>query len=84
MSHFLRLLVAVLVLLIPLAGAEDKAPPAKGKANRLARESSPYLLQHSHNPVDWFPWGEEAFARAGRKRNSFSSPSATAPATGAM
>ncbi len=32
--------------------------------NRLARESSPYLLQHAHNPVDWYPWGEEAFARA--------------------
>jgi uncharacterized protein len=32
--------------------------------NRLAREKSPYLLQHKHNPVDWYPWGEEAFARA--------------------
>jgi uncharacterized protein YyaL (SSP411 family) len=32
--------------------------------NRLANESSPYLLQHAHNPVDWFPWGEEAFAKA--------------------
>jgi uncharacterized protein YyaL (SSP411 family) len=33
-------------------------------ANRLAGEKSPYLLQHQHNPVDWHPWGEEAFARA--------------------
>ncbi len=32
--------------------------------NRLAGESSPYLLQHRDNPVDWYPWGEEAFARA--------------------
>jgi uncharacterized protein YyaL (SSP411 family) len=32
--------------------------------NRLARERSPYLLQHADNPVDWYPWGEEAFARA--------------------
>ncbi|HEU5077751.1 MAG TPA: thioredoxin domain-containing protein [Opitutaceae bacterium] len=32
--------------------------------NRLAREKSPYLLQHANNPVDWFPWGEEAFAKA--------------------
>jgi uncharacterized protein YyaL (SSP411 family) len=32
--------------------------------NRLAAETSPYLLQHADNPVDWFPWGEEAFARA--------------------
>ncbi len=33
-------------------------------ANRLIHEQSPYLLQHAHNPVDWMPWGEEAFARA--------------------
>jgi uncharacterized protein YyaL (SSP411 family) len=33
-------------------------------ANRLIHEKSPYLLQHAHNPVDWHPWGEEAFARA--------------------
>jgi len=32
--------------------------------NRLAQERSPYLLQHANNPVDWYPWGEEAFARA--------------------
>src|SRR5437763_9748193 len=32
--------------------------------NALARETSPYLLQHADNPVDWLPWGEEAFARA--------------------
>jgi len=32
--------------------------------NRLINEKSPYLLQHSHNPVDWFPWGEEAFKKA--------------------
>src|SRR5215469_13702813 len=32
--------------------------------NRLTGEKSPYLLQHAHNPVDWYPWGEEAFAKA--------------------
>src|SRR4051794_12303287 len=32
--------------------------------NRLADETSPYLLQHKDNPVDWMPWGDEAFARA--------------------
>ncbi|KAK0581385.1 hypothetical protein LWI29_013141 [Acer saccharum] len=37
-------------------------------SNRLATEHSPYLLQHAHNPVDWYPWGEEAFAEA-RKRD---------------
>ena len=36
--------------------------------NRLAREKSPYLLQHQHNPVDWFPWGAEAFAKARDER----------------
>jgi uncharacterized protein YyaL (SSP411 family) len=34
------------------------------KPNRLVHESSPYLLQHAHNPVDWYPWGEEALNRA--------------------
>src|SRR3979411_2027970 len=37
-------------------------------SNRLIRETSPYLLQHAHNPVDWYPWGEEALLRA-RKEN---------------
>ena len=36
-------------------------------ANRLARETSPYLLQHAKNPVDWYPWGDEALARAVRE-----------------
>lgn len=35
-----------------------------GKANRLAKEGSPYLQQHACNPVDWFPWGDEAFEKA--------------------
>jgi uncharacterized protein len=37
---------------------------AANQVNRLSREKSPYLLQHAHNPVDWLPWGEEAFAKA--------------------
>lgn len=36
-------------------------------ANRLASQSSPYLLQHAHNPVDWYPWGDEAFETARRR-----------------
>ncbi|QDE70829.1 MULTISPECIES: thioredoxin domain-containing protein [Myxococcus] len=39
-------------------------PPSADTSNRLAREPSPYLRQHAHNPVDWFPWGEEALAKA--------------------
>ncbi len=42
--------------------ADDKT--ANRPANRLAGETSPYLLMHAHNPVDWYPWGEEALARA--------------------
>src|SRR5256886_4453700 len=34
------------------------------KTNHLIHEKSPYLLQHAHNPVDWFPWGPEAFEKA--------------------
>ena len=34
------------------------------KANRLIHEKSPYLLQHAHNPVNWFPWSDEAFQKA--------------------
>jgi len=37
---------------------------SNGPANRLIGEKSPYLLQHAHNPVDWYPWGDEAFDRA--------------------
>ena len=36
-------------------------------SNRLVKESSPYLLQHAENPVDWYPWGNEAFERALRE-----------------
>ena len=34
------------------------------KPNRLITETSPYLLQHAHNPVEWYPWGSEALQRA--------------------
>ncbi|MGB7203758.1 MAG: thioredoxin domain-containing protein [Pyrinomonadaceae bacterium] len=37
---------------------------AKKHTNRLINETSPYLLQHAHNPVEWYPWGEEAFEKA--------------------
>ncbi|HHO54810.1 MAG TPA: thioredoxin domain-containing protein, partial [Trueperaceae bacterium] len=37
---------------------------AQDKPNHLINEKSPYLLQHAYNPIDWYPWGEEAFAKA--------------------
>src|SRR5262245_5385061 len=57
-------------------GAEKPAQKEEGKVeqkqhsytNRLAKEKSPYLLQHQHNPVDLYPWGAEAFEKA-RKEN---------------
>ena len=52
-------------------------------ANRLANETSPYLLQHKDNPVDWYPWGEEALRRARERTGPSCSPSATPRATGA-
>jgi uncharacterized protein YyaL (SSP411 family) len=65
---FLTILIFALVcLLLPAGSRSDepkKADAKTHKANRLAREISPYLLQHAHNPVDWYPWGEEAFAKA--------------------
>src|SRR5262245_24292226 len=39
-------------------------PVLMAHTNRLAAETSPYLLQHAHNPVDWYPWGPEAFEAA--------------------
>src|SRR5947207_11049998 len=41
--------------------------PDRSHVNRLAGETSPYLLQHQHNPVDWYPWGPDAFDRARRE-----------------
>ena len=52
--------VIMLALLFGGAGAAE----THRHTNRLAREKSPYLLQHVHNPVDWFPWGQEAFDKA--------------------
>jgi len=46
--------------------SSPESPTAKSSrgSNHLAGEKSPYLLQHADNPVDWYPWGEEAFAKA--------------------
>jgi uncharacterized protein len=61
------ILTSILALLE--MGAFFSVHAAESKyTNRLANEKSPYLLQHAHNPVDWYPWGEEAFAKA-RKEN---------------
>lgn len=60
------------LIAVAFLGLESSAqPPAKEKpkfTNRLAKETSPYLLLHAHNPTDWYPWGPEAFEKA-RKEN---------------
>jgi uncharacterized protein len=57
-------MIACVLFAVPgIAGMPQGAP-----ANRLIHSASPYLLQHAHNPVDWYPWGEEAIAKA-KKEN---------------
>src|ERR1700731_2498904 len=43
---------------------QTQTPAATRAPNRLSHETSPYLRQHAHNPVDWHPWGEEALAKS--------------------
>jgi uncharacterized protein YyaL (SSP411 family) len=68
--RLLRTLVISLGLaaFFPAVGVRANEPAiAATPANHLIGEKSPYLLQHAHNPVDWYPWGEEAFAKARRE-----------------
>ncbi len=61
------LIIAVLTLvsLVGIVCAQEPQPAkVEAKANRLAKETSPYLLLHAHNPVDWYAWGPEALAKA--------------------
>ncbi|HUU42182.1 MAG TPA: thioredoxin domain-containing protein [Planctomycetota bacterium] len=76
MQTFAFIPTAVLVAMLAVAGCDTmesepvkkspKTDAAPTHTNRLAREKSPYLLQHARNPVDWYPWGDEAFAKASR------------------
>ncbi len=56
----------VVVVVCAISGEKKMSDPevAHKHTNRLINESSPYLQQHAHNPVDWYPWGDEAFDRA--------------------
>lgn len=54
----------ILRIIIVWKGSDKMTNLMTGIPNRLAKEKSPYLLQHAYNPVDWYPWGEEAFSRA--------------------
>src|SRR6187549_1163377 len=56
--------LCALLLTGDFALAIKDEPAAGTKTNRLAKETSPYLKLHAHNPVDWFPWGPEALEKA--------------------
>src|SRR4029450_1754031 len=60
-------ILALTCLMAPGRIAAEPMPGVPEHTNRLTREKSPYLLQHAHNPVDWYPWGEDAFAKARRE-----------------
>ena len=51
-------------VIVPVSALPAPDPVTRTATNRLAAETSPYLLQHADNPVHWYPWGEEAFAAA--------------------
>ena len=65
-------IICILTAVIPVKFSYKSYQPVKDKnyngggkmSNRLANEISPYLLQHKDNPVDWYPWTDEAFRRA--------------------
>jgi uncharacterized protein YyaL (SSP411 family) len=69
-SRLLLVAIAVFSLSHFSFAAEPQGSPERKwqYTNHLINEKSPYLLQHAHNPVDWYPWGEEAFAKA-KKEN---------------
>ena len=67
MLRCIFLLPALSILLLPTTHADEATPlekPQEKHRNRLADETSPYLLLHAHNPVNWYPWGEEALKKA--------------------
>ncbi|MGI9467100.1 MAG: DUF255 domain-containing protein, partial [Rubripirellula sp.] len=66
-SCHLCICISLAVFHTTFAQSPDTKPASTQHTNQLAKESSPYLLQHAHNPVDWYPWGEEAFAKAKRE-----------------
>ncbi len=61
-------LVGFVLFLFSAASLDAQPAQVKKATNRLARERSPYLLLHAHNPTDWYPWGTEAFEKAKREK----------------
>src|SRR5438067_2546493 len=70
LRHFRGAFLALTWLVTSSDTFAEPTPARPEHTNRLAHEKSPYLLQHAHNPVDWYPWGEEAFAKARRENKA--------------
>ena len=66
------IIISIIVLNNSCSNAQEKKTGKQDKehlfSNKLIHESSPYLLQHAHNPVNWYPWGKEALEKA-KKEN---------------
>ncbi len=67
LHHTVFLFVMGVASVASASGVPSGKLAASGKANRLAEEASPYLRQHAKNPIDWYPWGKEAFDKARRE-----------------
>ena len=66
-GHILAIVAAAGAWALSALGTSAEQPDG-ARANRLIKSANPYLLPHAHNPVDWYPWGEEAIAKA-KKEN---------------
>ncbi len=73
MKNICTIILTFLYLLIFLVNAQGKERPVPAVqhkyTNQLIHESSPYLLQHAHNPVNWYPWGKSGFEKAEKEIN---------------
>ena len=65
-TFYKEILISLLILILVIScnAQEDGSMNENEYTNNLINESSPYLLQHAHNPVDWYPWSDEALSKA--------------------
>ena len=64
MNPFLKYVFASVIIVSGTFSCQDISTSGRSKQNHLAGETSAYLLQHAHNPVDWYPWNDEALQKA--------------------
>jgi len=66
--NILLLLLTIIIYLLLTSSCQNKNKDMHDYTNKLIEESSPYLLQHAHNPVNWYPWGDEALEKAKKEQ----------------